>query len=171
MRSLVALEYVSVDGVAQAPGHSGEDTDGGFSGGGWTEPQMPDHRRYGAEFYRSAGAFLFGRRTYEIWLEYWPNVTDPQDDIAAALNGKPKYVVSSRLKEVTWGGTTIIRDKLAEAVDELKQQNRGDILVPGSALLVQTLSAMNLIDRYHSGFTQWPLATGNDCLTDAPTSN
>ena len=66
MRKLIVIEYVSLDGVIQGPGHAGEDTDGGFAAGGWTQPLMPDHRRYNTESFANAGAFLLGRKTYEI---------------------------------------------------------------------------------------------------------
>lgn len=148
MRELVAIQYLSLDGVIQAPGHSGEDNDGGFTEGGWTEPFMPDHRRYATDLYRDAGAFLFGRKTYEIWLDYWPTVTDPDDHIAAALNRQPKYVASTSLTEASWAGTTIIRSDLAAAVKELKEEPGGDIVVPGSSELIHSLTREGLVDRY-----------------------
>ncbi|WP_109505745.1 dihydrofolate reductase family protein [Nocardioides speluncae] len=101
MSTLTVIEYVSVDGVAQAPGHAGEDTDGGFAHGGWAGPQLADHREYGTTLYQNAGAFIFGRRTYELWQPHWSAVTDPGDRIAAALNDRPKHVVSTTLTEVT----------------------------------------------------------------------
>ena len=74
---------------------AGEDTDDGFAQGGWTQPYMVDHREFGAAEYVQTGDFLFGRRTYQIWLPHWSSVTDPDDSIAAALNSRPKYVASS----------------------------------------------------------------------------
>lgn len=149
MSNLVVIQYISLDGVYQGPGHAGEDTDGGFTTGGWTQPFMADHRRYGTDLYRSAGCFLFGRRTYQIWLDHWPKVTDPDDHIATALNKQPKYVASTTLGEATWPGTTIIRNDLAETVATLKEQSDGDIVVPGSGQLIHTLTAEGLVDRYH----------------------
>lgn len=148
MRQLIVIQYVSLDGVAQAPGHADEDREGGFDHGGWTGPFMQDHRRYGAPLYRGAGAFLFGRLTYEIWLEHWPQVTDPDDDIAAALNGRPKYVMSTTLSEATWPGTTIIRGGIVDEVIKLKDEPGGDIVVAGSSQLTQTLTEHHLVDRY-----------------------
>ena len=89
MRRVVAVEYLSLDGVVQAPGHRGEDTEGGFAHGGWTGPFMADHRRYISELFRGAGAFLLGRTTYEIFAAYWPTVTDEGDEIARALTPSP----------------------------------------------------------------------------------
>jgi dihydrofolate reductase len=157
MSDLVVIEYMSLDGVVQGPGHRGEDD---FADGGWTEPQIPDHRTYGTDLYRGAGAFLFGRRTYEIWLDHWPNVTDPDDHIAAALNNRPKYVVSNTLDEPSWAGTTIIRgDVLVESVRALKVEDGGDIVVPGSGGLVHALTAAQLVDRYQLWIH--PVAVGN----------
>lgn len=149
MRNLVVIEYLSLDGVAQAPGHLGEDPEGGFNHGGWAGPHFNDHRRYGVPVYESAGAFLFGRLTYQLWLEHWPKVTDPDDRIAGPLNDRPKYVVSTTLTEATWPGTTVIRDRVTETVAGLKQEHGGDIVVPGSTALAHTLMAHHLVDRYH----------------------
>jgi dihydrofolate reductase len=71
-RSLVVAEYVSLDGVIQAPGHAGEDRDSGFAHGGWTGGFMAEHRRHNSQLFPAAGAFLLGRRTYEIFAAYWP---------------------------------------------------------------------------------------------------
>src|SRR5215471_14359128 len=111
MRRLIAVEYMSLDGVIQAPGHLAEDQDGGFEDGGWTGPFMAEHARYNTESFQAAGAFLLGRRTYEIWARYWPTVSDA-DEIARALNTKPKYVASTTLNRADWRGTTILREGL-----------------------------------------------------------
>ena len=148
MSKLIVVEYVSLDGVIQGPGHAGEDPDGGFTAGGWTQPLMPDHRRYNTESFQSAGAFLLGRKTYEIWAEYWPNVTDETDLIAHALNTQPKYVASKTLTKAEWKGTTIIRDVPTE-VRRLKEELGRPILVMGSSELAKTLAEHKLVDEYH----------------------
>jgi dihydrofolate reductase len=149
VRELVVLEFMTLDGVVQAPGHAAEDIDGGFAQGGWTQPYMADHREFGAAEYARAGDFLFGRRTYEIWQPHWSTIIDPGDSIAAALNSRPKYVASSTLEEALWPGTTIIAgDDLERAVRPLKSQPGGPIVVPGSGQLVHTLTAADLVDRY-----------------------
>ncbi len=148
MRRVVVVEYVSLDGVIQAPGHPGEDPEGGFDHGGWTGPFMDDHRRYLSEEFRAAGAFLLGRVTYEIFAAYWPTVTDEEDDIARALNSLPKYVVSTTLNEVGWDGTAVIKSDVAEEVAKLKEQPGRDILVVGSSGLAQTLMQQGLVDEY-----------------------
>ncbi|MGH2662431.1 MAG: dihydrofolate reductase family protein [Actinomycetota bacterium] len=148
MRRLVAVEYVSVDGVIQAPGHDGEDPEGGFRHGGWTGPFMDQHRRYLTDLYWGAGAFLLERTTYEIFAAYWPTVTDEGDRIAAALNGRPKYVASTSMQEAHWPRTTVIHGDVAGKVAELKEQSGGDILLIGSSRLAQTLIAPGLVDQY-----------------------
>jgi dihydrofolate reductase len=148
MRKLVVLEYVSLDGVIQAPGHAGEDPAGGFEHGGWTAPFMGDHRRYVAESFHAADAFLFGRLTYEIFADYWPTVTDPADDIARALNTRPKYVASTSLTDPAWAGTTVLGGELAAEVAKLRSQPGREVLVVGSSQLVQTLMANGLVDEY-----------------------
>src|SRR5262245_3983140 len=148
MRDLVVIEYISLDGVIQAPGHAGEDPEGGFEHGGWTGPFMPEHRRYLSESYQGAGAFLLGRLTYQIFAAYWPTVTDENDDIARALNNLPKYVVSTTLTEASWKGTTVIKSDVAASVAKLKQQLGKPIFVVGSSQLAQTLVQHNLVDEY-----------------------
>jgi dihydrofolate reductase len=147
MRKLIVAEYMSLDGVIQGPGHAGEDTDGGFEAGGWTQPFMPDHRRYNTESFQTAGAFLLGRRTYEIWAEYWPTVKDETDLIAKALNELPKYVASTTLDKADWEGTTIIRDVPTE-VARLKSQPGRPIFVMGSSVLAHAMMEHGLVDEY-----------------------
>ena len=106
---LVVVEYVSLDGVVQAPGDTSEDPEGGFMHGGWTAPFMAEHRRYNTEVFPTAGGFLMGRRTYEIFAAYWPTVTDESDEIARALNTRPKYVVSATLEDTDWKATVLLK--------------------------------------------------------------
>lgn len=146
MSSLIAVEYVSLDGVIQAPGHAAEDQDDGFEGG-WTAPFMADHRRYNSESFQAAGAFLLGRHTYEIWAEYWPTVSDA-DDIARALNTKPKYVASTTLKRANWHRTTLLGADVPADVERLKRDPGGPILLIGSSDLTQTLIEHDLVDEY-----------------------
>jgi dihydrofolate reductase len=82
VRPLVVIEYLSLDGVIQARGHVGEDVEGGFEHGGWTGEAMDDHLRYNSESFQTAGAFLLGRLTYDIFAAYWPTVTDAGNKIA-----------------------------------------------------------------------------------------
>src|ERR1700712_5341069 len=96
MGKIVLMEYVSLDGVVQAPGNDQEDPEG-FAHGGWTQPFFHDHRRYMPEILTAAGGYLLGRSTYDIFAASWPTVTDPDDVLARALNGRPKSVVPATL--------------------------------------------------------------------------
>ena len=147
MSTIVVIEYTSLDGVIQGPGHAGEDTDGGFQRGGWTVPFMAEHGRYLSPLFQAAGGFLLGRRTYDIWARYWPTVTDEKDQIARARNSRPKYVASATLEEPAWEGTTVLRDVPGE-VAELRRQPGGQILLMGSSALTQSLMAHGLVDEY-----------------------
>jgi len=159
MRRLVAIEYVSVDGVTQAPGHAGEDPGGGFTHGGWTGPFMEDHRRYMREALGAMGALLLGRITYQIWASYWPTVTDPGDEIARMLNTVPKYLASTARREGSWSETTVI-DDVPDQVRDLKQQPGKDIFVMGSSGLAQSLIHNRLIDEYRLMIHPVVLGTG-----------
>ena len=147
MRRLILIEYVSLDGVIQAPGHAREDVDGGFEHGGWSGPFMEDHGRYMREALNTMGALLLGRLTYEIWAGHWPTVTDPADEIARMLNAVPKYVASGTLRSGAWPHTTVITDVVRE-VGELKRQPGKDVVVMGSSGLAQSLIAGDLVDEY-----------------------
>ena len=166
MSRLVVLEYMSLDGVVQAPGHAGEDRAGGFQHGGWTGPYMADHRRYVADAMRAAGAILLGRRTYDIFAAVWPTVTDPDDEIAAALNGLPKYVASTTLPDARWAGTTVIRGDVAEQVAKLKEPPGKAILVVGSSRLAQTLIHHGLVDEYQLWWHPVVLGSGKRLFGD-----
>lgn len=131
MRELIVNEYISLDGVIQAPGHAGEDRDGGFGHGGWTGPLMEEHRRYMIEALAGAGGLLLGRRTYEIFAGYWPTVRDESDEIAQVLNRVPKYVVSTSLTEPPWGPATVIDRDVPREVQRLKHQPGKDVFVIG----------------------------------------
>src|SRR5262245_10930394 len=166
VRGLVVVEYVSLDGVIQAPGHAGEDRHGGFAHGGWTAGFMADHRRHNSQLFPTAGAFLLGRRTYEIFAAYWPTVTDERDRIAHALNSRPKYVASTTLREAAWPGTTVLSGDVAEAVAELKQAPGDPILLVGSAQLARTLAAHRLVDEYQLWVHPVVLGTGKRLFDD-----
>ena len=148
MRKVVLSAFVSLDGVMQAPGGPDEDREGGFKYGGWQYPFADKEMGevIDAAFARSGG-FLLGRRTYDIFAAYWPQVTDPADPIAAGLNTLPKYVVSTTLGEPTWQSTTVIRGDVPRAIRALKEEDGKDILIQGSTHLLQTLLAHDLVDE------------------------
>ncbi|MEW1819678.1 dihydrofolate reductase family protein [Arthrobacter sp. NPDC080031] len=146
---LTTTTNVSVDGVMQGLGGPDEDRRGGFDRGGWAIPLIDTETGdYLSDVYGGASAFLFGRRTYEIFAPYWGAMIDPgTNPIAAALNSRPKYVASTSLTDPQWAGTTVLPGDLATAISELKAHHDGDLLVPGSGVLVRWLLANNLVDQ------------------------
>ncbi|WNM31187.1 dihydrofolate reductase family protein [Streptomyces sp. Li-HN-5-11] len=150
MGKLVSTIFVTLDGVHQAPGGPQEDPSGGFEQGGWSFPYGDDDfGRFITEVFDRAGAFLLGRRTYDIFASYWPKMTDPADPVASRLNALPKYVVSAHLAEPAWQGTTVIGGDLAKEVTALKERTDGELQVHGSGALLRSLLALDLVDTLH----------------------
>jgi dihydrofolate reductase len=150
MRKLIADEWVTLDGVMQAPGQADEDTSGGFRHGGWHVGYFDDiAMRLVVENVVKAGGFLLGRRTYEIFAAHWPNASEEEQVLAEPLNTKPKYVASRTLTEpLDWRNSTVLQGDLAEAVAALKQEDGEDLHVIGSGELVQTLFGQGLVDEF-----------------------
>ncbi|MFE1441643.1 dihydrofolate reductase family protein [Streptomyces sp. NPDC058739] len=150
MGKLVSTVFVTLDGVYQGPGAPQEDTTGGFGQGGWVVPYADED--FGAfinEVFAGPGAFLLGRRTYDIFASYWPRITDPADPVATKLNALPKYVVSTTLDTPGWAGTTVIRGDLAKEIAGLKERTDGEVQVHGSGALVGSLLDLGLVDTLH----------------------
>jgi dihydrofolate reductase len=150
MRKVIANEFLSLDGVAQAPGGAEEDPSGGFAHGGWHMQYMGDElaQKWVLESIVEASGFLLGRRTYEIFAAYWPNAPAEEQVIAEPLNTKPKYVTSTTLTEpLEWQNSTLVEGDIAEAVAALKQAEGGDLHVIGSTELVRTLIEHDLVDE------------------------
>jgi dihydrofolate reductase len=149
MRKVIVHTWMTLDGVAQAPGAPEEDTSGGFQHGGWHLPYFDDtSRKWVADSYTAAGGFLFGRRTFQSLAGYWPHASEEEQVIAEPLNTRPKYVASTTLAEpLAWQHSTVLQGDVAEAVAALKRQDGGDLLVVGSTQLVQTLLAHGLVDE------------------------
>lgn len=149
MRKLIVSEFITLDGVIQAPGAPDEDRDGGFAHGGWTLPYW--HDDIGASFMRimqDADAFLLGRRTYVTHAEAFEPL-EPGDPFGDVMNAPAKYVVSRTLDKPIWRNTTIIRGDVVEAVRALKAAPGKNILTDGSSQLVHTLLANDLVDELH----------------------
>src|SRR4029450_3072333 len=150
MRKVVVVEWMTLDGVVQAPGHPDEDRDGVFEHGGWHLPYFDDlARTWVVQGYAEAGGFLFGRRTDENLAGYWPNAPEEEQVIAEPLNSKPKYVASRTLTEpLEWQNSTLLTGDVPQAVLSLKQEEGPDLHVIGSADLAQTLIEHDLVDEY-----------------------
>ncbi|WP_017573167.1 dihydrofolate reductase family protein [Nocardiopsis halotolerans] len=146
---LTTITNVSVDGVMQGLGASDEDRRGGFERGGWALPLFDDEAgRFLGGVYQRADAFLFGRRTYEIFAGSWGAMPDPSvSPIAAALNTRPKYVASSTLNEPGWADTTVLSGDVTAAVREMRTQRGGELQVHGSGSLVRWLLDHRLVDE------------------------
>ncbi len=150
MRKLIVCEFMSLDGVGQAPGGKDEDPSGGFAHGGWHMRYMDELAdQWVTKSIVGVGGFLLGRRTYEIFAAYWPTAPEEAQDFARSLNTLPKYVASRTLTgPLAWQHSTVLQGDLAEAVHGLKQAEGGDLVVIGSLALVQSLADLELIDEY-----------------------
>ena len=150
MRRVIVQEWVSLDGVVQAPGSPNEDKSGGFRHGGWHLPYFDDmSRNWVLANLTEAGGYLLGRRTYENFAGHWPNASAEEQVIAQPLNTRPKYVASTTLTEpLAWQNSTLLKSDVATAVRTLKQKDGGNLLVIGSSKLVQSLIDFDLIDEF-----------------------
>ena len=149
MGKVVAFTSVTLDGVMQAPGRPDEDTRGGFGHGGWATPYAdPVMGSVSAESGSSAGALLFGRRTYEDFYAVWPKRTD-ENHFRPVLNNTQKYVASTTLKDpLPWMNSTLLKGEMPQAVARLKADMKKDLVVLGSGVLLQSLMRHNLVDEY-----------------------
>ena len=145
---LTTVTNVSVDGVMQGLGGPDEDRSGGFERGGWALPLFDNEAEaFLAAVYQRADAFLFGRRTYEIFAGYWGAMADSGNPIAGALNTRPKYVASTTLTDPQWADTTVLSDDVAAAIGELKARPAGELQVHGSGALIRWLFDNQLVDE------------------------
>ena len=156
MGRIVVTEFVSLDGVMEAPG-GGED----FKHAGWTfEIERGDEGdKFKLDETLSSEALLLGRKTYEGFAAAWPSRTD-EVGFADKFNSMPKYVVSSTLENPEWNNTTVLKGDPVEEVSKLRQRPGGDIVVHGSAQLVQTLLEHDLVDELHLMIYPVVLGTG-----------
>jgi dihydrofolate reductase len=150
MRKLIVNEFLTLDGVMQAPGGQDEDRSGGFEHGGWQQPYFDEvFAEAVTTGLAEAGGFLLGRRTWEIYAAYWPTAPIEERSVADPLNTLPKYVASRTLSEpLGWSNSTLIAGDLAEGVRGLKAESGDDLHLFGSGDLMQTLMGDDLIDEY-----------------------
>jgi dihydrofolate reductase len=169
MRRLVVSEFMTVDGVMQAPGGPEEDTEGGFRHGGWQGPYFDDEvgRAVDAGMSRTGG-FLLGRKTYEIFAGYWPNATGEEEEgFAPVMNDMPKYVASTTLRPpLEWQNSTLLEGDLEQAVRRLKEEDGKDLRVLGSGRLAGWLGERGLVDEYHLMIHPVVLGSGKRLFED-----
>ncbi len=149
---LTTITNVSVDGVMQGLGGPDEDRRGGFERGGWAPPLFDNEATtFLSEVYQRTDAFLFGRRTYEIFAGSWGTgswgANQGNNPISVALNTRPKYVASTTLSDPQWADTTVLSGDVAAAIGELKAKPAGELQVHGSGSLVRWLLDNQLVDE------------------------
>jgi dihydrofolate reductase len=149
---LTTITHVSVDGVMQGLGGRNEDSRGGFERGGWALPLFGgEAETFLSEVFQRADAFLFGRRTYEIFAGSWGTgswgANQGNNPISVALNARPKYVASTTLTDPQWADTTVLSGDVAAAVGELKTEQGGELQVHGSGNLIRWLLDNELVDE------------------------
>jgi dihydrofolate reductase len=166
MRKLIVSEFMTLDGVMQAPGGKDEDRDGGFEHGGWTWPYWHDDigKTFGA-LMQGVDAFLLGRRTYVIHAQAFEPLP-PGDAFGDLMNGPKKFVVSQTLEKPIWRNTTILRGDVIESVRHLKSEEGGTILTDGSSQLVHALLENDLVDELHLLVYPLTLGSGKRVLPD-----
>jgi len=161
MAEIVVQAFMTLDGVVQGPGGPDEDREGGFEHGGWQWGY--DDGDLIAEWESKTEALLLGRKTYEIWAGAWgvwdENVEGPMGELTRRYNRVPKYVASRTLSEVGWKNSHLLGDDVPAAVAELRARPGGEIRVWGSADLIQTLAAHDLVDEYR--LIVFPLVLGS----------
>jgi dihydrofolate reductase len=171
MRKLVVVEFLTLDGVMQAPGEPDEDPSGGFEHGGWQQAYFDD--TVGAAILgglERTGGFLLGRRTWEIFAAHWPQ-QPAEDPLAETFNSLPKWVVSQTLREpLGWQNSHRIEGDAVKGITELRAGDGKEIQVLGSGELVQTLIANALVDEYRLMINPIVMGTGKRLFrdTDAP---
>ncbi|MEU8682745.1 dihydrofolate reductase family protein [Streptomyces sp. NPDC048611] len=174
MSTLIVTAFVTLDGVMQAPGGPDEDVEAGFEHGGWQVPYVDDDflGLMTGVFERTADHLLLGRKTYDIFANYWPRVTDENNAIAVKLNTMPKYVASRTLSSLEWHNSHLLEGDAGEAVARLKKQLDGVLMTQGSSDLIGTLQRHDLVDEYRLLINPVILGTGKRLFAEgaAPTA-
>jgi dihydrofolate reductase len=162
MRNLFVSEFLTVDGVMQAPGASDEDMEGGFQHGGWQLAYFDDvFAESMNETMANTGGFVLGRKTYELFAAYWPTAKEEVGEFADVMNEMPKYVASMTLRPpLEWQNSTLLEGDLGEAVRKLKEQDGKDLQVIGSGNMARSLIQSDLVDAYRLMIHPLVIGTG-----------
>lgn len=144
MSKIIVIEFITLDGVMQAPGGSEEDTSGNFKYGGWTVPYFDETLGEIMGEQMKPSDLLLGRKTYDIFASYWPQRADEWQGI----NDVTKYVVSHEGKKLDWANSVLLKDDIVSEISKLKEQNGSDLQVWGSGNLIQMLLKNNLVDEF-----------------------
>ena len=145
MRKIIVLEFITLDGVMQAPGGPEEDTSGGFKYGGWTVPYFDEVAgKVMSEQMKGPFELLLGRITYDIFASYWPHHSEDWPGVHEAK----KYIVSHEDRKLEWENSILLKENVVEEIKKLKQQDGPDLKVWGSGNLVQTLMKEGLVDAF-----------------------
>ena len=168
MRTLIAIEFLSLDGVMQSLGSPTEDTEGGFRHGGWSAPYGDQVLgEWAAKGMETVDAYLFGRKTYEKMVAFWPTQPD-ENPMAAHLNRLPKYVASRSHPTLEWEGALLLDGDAIEAVRALKDSPGGTITILGSGVLVRSLLDAGLIDELHLFVHPLVIGSGKRLFGESP---
>lgn len=166
---IAITQFLSLDGVSQAPGAADEDRSDGFTRGGWFVPYLDaDFIQRASAWLDHADGLLFGRRTYQAFARDWPQITDPADPFTTRMNTLPKYVVSRTLTEGAWHPTTVLGGDAIASVIDLKAQPGGELQVHGSARLAGSLLAAGLVDTVRLALAPTLVGTGRRLFPALP---
>ena len=171
MRKVIAQEWMSLDGVVQAPSSPAEDTSGGFTQGGWHLPYLDEiAMKWVISSISQAGGFLLGRCTYDLFAAHWPEAGEQEQPLARLLNAKPKYVASTSLTQpLAWHNSILIEGDIATAVTTLKRQPGADLYLIGSTELLRVLAGHDLVDEYQLMIDPIILGSGKRAFPDCGT--
>jgi dihydrofolate reductase len=162
MRKIIVLSFITLDGVMQAPGGPEEDTSGGFKYGGWTAPYSDEASGKFMEKQMKPADLLLGRKTFQIFADYWPEHADSWPGI----NEVTKYVLSNTMEKSDWKNSVVLKN--VAAIQQLKNSNGADLKVWGSSQLVQLLLENDLVDELWLNIHPLTLGQGKKLFTNGP---